>query len=252
MTAELAPEVWPRLERESPLPLYFQIYEMLLEKIKGGEFPPGGRLPPEEELARALGVSRMTARQAMGKLVEAGYAFRRPGAGTFVSRTRLPRELSRLTGFFEEMKARGLRPSSRVLSRRVGKATPRLRKLLKLEEGEETLRLERLRLADGEPLALHLLQIPASLCPGLPEEDLSHGSLYAALEGRFGLRLTHAEQRVEAVAAGAREARLLGVHARSPLIFMERITHAEQRSPLCLEETLYRGDRYYFSITLYR
>ncbi len=94
--------------------------------------------------------------------------------------------------------------------------------------------------------------MPLSVCPGLLREDLARGSLYAALEGRFGLKLTHAEQRVEAVAAGSREARLLRVRTRSPMIFMERVTHSEDRSPLCHEETLYRGDRYYLSITLYR
>ncbi|HEX9014477.1 MAG TPA: GntR family transcriptional regulator, partial [Chloroflexota bacterium] len=217
-----------------------------------GDFPPDSRIPGEEELAETYSVSRMTARYAVTQLVNEGVLFRRPGKGTFVSRPRIERQLARLTGYHEEMSARGLHPGTRVLKQTLVPADRRLAAMLSLEPGAPVIEIFRLRLADGEPMAIQTVHVPHDRCPSLVSDDLNQFSLYYLLEQKYGLRLRHAQEKITATNASRQQAALLGVPKDAPLLRIERQTLLDSGVPIEFVESLYRADRYVYSATLSR
>ena len=234
------------------LPLYFQIYEALKSQMANGTYPPGSRLPSETTLAARFGVTRMTVRQALGKLHAEGLIATRRGIGTFAALARFERQATRMTDLHEDLLERGHKPTSRVLSLRACEFPPDLAERLGLPPGEPMLHIARLRLADGEPVAVNNATLRHALCPGLEHEDFREVSLYALLEHRFGLALGHAEQRVQAVLAAGAHATLLGVRRGSPLLHIERLTFLKDGRPLGLTEGYYRADRHVLHSVVYR
>src|SRR5215475_4846403 len=137
--------------RNSPVPRYHQLKEILREKIRAGEWKPGDLIPSERELSETYGISRMTTRQAITDLVNEGVFYREQGKGTFVTRNKITQQLMSLTGFTEDIRARGQNPSTRVLSARLGHADEIVAERLRVAPGQAIVLLQRLRLADGEP-----------------------------------------------------------------------------------------------------
>ncbi len=234
------------------LPLYFQIYETLRSQMADGTFSPGSRLPSETALARRFSVTRMTVRQALGKLHADGLIVTRRGIGTFTALARLERHATRMTDLHEDLVGLGHKPTSRILALRTGAFPPDMAERLGVPPGEPMVHFSRLRLADDEPVAVLSAYLRHTLCPGLEREDLREGSLYALLEHRFGLPLHHAEQRVQAVLAAGAHATLLGVQRGSPLLHIERLTFLKDGRPLGLTEGYYRADRYVLHSVVYR
>ncbi len=234
------------------LPRYFQIYEALKSQMANGTYPPASRLPSESALALRFGVTRMTVRQALGKLHAEGLILTRRGIGTFTALARFERQATRLTDLHEDLLERGHKPSSRVLTIRTGAFPPDLAERLGLPPGEPMLQVSRLRLADGEPVAVNNAYLRHTLCPGLEQEDFREVALYALLEHRYALALGHAEQRVQAVLAAGAHATLLGVRRGSPLLHIERLTFLKDGRALGLTEGYYRADRYVLHSVVYR
>ncbi len=237
----------------SPLPLYFQLKQIIREQIEEGTLKPLDRLPSERELSLRYGISRMTVRQSLTELVNEGLLYRRQGKGTFVASPKIDQGLLGLTGFTEEITARGLRPESRLLSLQRVEASPRVSEALGLSLDKRVIRLERLRLANGNPMALEVTHLPLRLFPGFMEGDFSgSGSLYELMEARYGIRLHRARQVLEAGVAGQREADLLEVPAGAPILMIERVTYSDKGTPVELARAIYRGDRYKFTVELVR
>ncbi|WP_038058876.1 GntR family transcriptional regulator [Thermus amyloliquefaciens] len=220
-------------------PKYLEVARRLREALLQGIYKEA--LPPERTLAEALGVSRDSLRKALDLLEEEGLVVRRQGSGTFVAKRATFR--TRLLGFSEEMRALGLRPETRVLQVEKGPPTPEEAMALALSPGEGVLRLLRLRLADGEPMALERAALPLWALSEVPE-----GSLYQALEAK-GLRPVRALQRLRAVAA-REEARPLGVEPGSPLLHLERVSYLEDGRPVEFVKSWYRADRYELLVEL--
>lgn len=235
-------------------PYHEQILRRLLEAVQNGELPVGARLPSERQLAERFGVSRMTGRRALEELVELGLAERQVGRGSFVVQAKVRQQLEGLTSFTEDMRALGMRPSSRVLE-----SAPRLpdgesQRLLGLRRGERVLCLKRLRLADGTPMALEVNHLPLGRLPGLEElarEELE-GSLYELLASRWGRRPLSATQTLEAELAAPEVARLLQVRPGAPILRITRLTRDQDGIPLEFVRSYYRGDRYRFQAELRR
>src|SRR5215472_9864244 len=158
--------------RNSPVPRYHQLKEILREKIRSGEWKPGDIIPSERELSETYGISRMTARQAITDLVNEGLFYREQGKGTFVSQRKITQQLLHLTGFTEDIKARGQRPGTKVLSAETIPADEGTAEKLRIDPGTSVFRLRRLRIADGSPLAIELSQLHFKGCERLLEEDL--------------------------------------------------------------------------------
>jgi GntR family transcriptional regulator len=232
--------------RKSPLPRYYQLKEIMREKIRNGEWLPGDLIPSERELGEQYGISRMTARQAITELVNEGLFYREQGKGTFVSRHKITQQLIRLTGFTEDIRARGQRPGTRVISAEMFAADDVIAERLRIKTGELIFRLRRLRLADDEPLAIETSQLHFPGCERLLEEDLEHNSLYRLLENKYGLPLMEAEQELEAGLAGDKEAELLNISIGSPVLFIRRTTYTDRDQPIEYAKSVYCGSKYTF------
>lgn len=232
--------------RKSPLPRYYQLKEIMREKIHSGEWKPGDLIPSERELGEQYGISRMTARQAITELVSEGLFYREQGKGTFVSRHKITQQLLNLTGFTEDMRARGQRPGSRVVAARMIPADEGLADRLRIKPGQLIFCLQRLRLADDEPLAIEISNLSFIGCERLLEDDLEKNSLYRLLEEKYGQPLMEAEQEIEAGLMGAEEAGLLKVSPGSAALFIRRTTYTERDQPIEYAKSVYCGNKYVF------
>jgi GntR family transcriptional regulator len=242
-----APTVRP-LDKGGFIPLYFQIQQALMEKIHAGELSEGDSLASEEELARIYQVSRMTARQALHGLKTKGYAFSQKGRGTFVSRPKLEKNIMHLRGFTEDMKHLGMVPSSKLLEQTIVPATADLAEKLKVEVDETIMRLRRLRLADGIPMALEDSHIPLKRFPGLEKINFAKQSLYFILRENFGVRVAYADEVIEALPATREESELLTIPRRASILSITRIIITTEEIPIEAASSRYRGDRYRASI----
>jgi GntR family transcriptional regulator len=241
------------LHRDGPVPLYYQLKQLLKEQIaQNGHYPPDSRVPGEEELAATYRVSRMTARQALTELVNEGVLYRRAGKGTFVAPPKIERKLARLTGYYEEMADRGLQPGTRILGESVVESGRKVASFLEIEVQDRVLQIFRLRLADAEPMAIQTVHIPYDRCPDLVNDDLTRFSLYQLLEQKYGLKLGHAQEKITATTASRRQATLLAIPKDAPLLQIERLTVLDSGVPIEYVESFYRADRYAYTTTLFR
>lgn len=252
MSDLVARPAFDRLDRELPVPLYHQLKSLLLRRIEVGQLKPNARLETEDQLASSYRVSKATVRQALGELVHAGYLRREQGRGTFVTEPRVDQGPTELTSFTVDMRRRGLGARSRVLGRSVVTADPETAGKLGIESGARVFRLERLRLGDGEPLALQTAHIPLALAPGLPDEELAESSLYQVLERRFGLVPVSARERHWAALIGRAQARLLKVATGSAGLCAERVAYLRDGRPLEYTASVMRADRYQITLDLVR
>ena len=214
------------------------------------EMQAGDQLPPERELAAQFGVSRMTLRQAISGLVRAGHVSRVPGAGTFVAQPTISK-MSELTGFSEDMATRGFTASSRLLTFEYISADASASQDLMLSPGEKLVHIERVRMADGAPMCLERIDLPALYVPGLTADDLKL-SLYEVLASRFGIKLLQAEQVISASVVDQNQATLLNVPSYSPALIVERLGYDQKRRPVERARSIYRGDRYDIRTTVLR
>ena len=233
------------LQHESSVPLYIQIKGLLQKQIESGEYAIGARLPSERELAQRYAVSRMTARQALRALAQEGLTYSRVGKGTFVSVPKINQELQALTSFSEDMRQRGIKPSSRVLSAEIRPAGTEVAARLHLLPGVETVVLKRVRLADNWPLALETTHIPHGLCPGLlKQHDFERESLYEVLRREYGWTLVWADQIIETRLPEEHECRAIALDEKIPILKFTRVTFNEQNQPVEFVRSVYRGDQY--------
>src|SRR5262245_2585022 len=208
-------------EREPRLPAYLTIEHALRAEI--ARLQPDDPLPTEAELGRRFGVSRMTAREGIRRLVDQGLLYRVRGRGSFVARAPVHRQPGRLLSFSQEMRARGLRPSSRVLEITQQLAEPDQARSLGLAEGARVIVIRRVRLAAGSPMAPERsLLIPA--CGAVLGADLEQGSLHAALEA-LGRTPVLARGTVTPQAATAEDAAAFDIAAGTPLLVETRIVY---------------------------
>lgn len=233
---------------DGPVPKHVQLRE-ILETAARDELAPHAPVGSERELMARYGVSRATVREAVGQLVGDGVLYRVQGKGTFVAPARVESQLH-LASFTEEMRRRGLEPATRVLE--VTPATPPRRVAVELGigESEPVWRLERLRIAGGEPMALELGWYPERLLPGFDEHDLTQ-SIYTLFSRTYDLVVDSAHQSVWAEAADGHKADLLGVSTGAPLLAFRRTSSAGRTA---VEHNLswYRGDRYQVHMSLDR
>jgi GntR family transcriptional regulator len=234
-----------RPQEDPPLrfvPRYYEIEQALRARI--AELKPDSPLPSDAMLCEEFGVSRMTARNAVQRLVQEGIVYRVPGRGTYVAEPPVHRQAGNLLSFTEEMRRRGRVPSSRLLGRGVREPGPAEASRLQLAPGEAVIALRRLRVADDEPVAIEEAVFPADKVAALLEAaDLEHASLHDTLVNG-GYIPTMGRARLGAEAARKEDAELLGVSEGSPLLVEKRVIHDQDGRPLELCESRYAGDRY--------
>ncbi|BAS27898.1 GntR family transcriptional regulator [Limnochorda pilosa] len=231
------------LRHVSPIPLYYQLREALVEKIRREGLNVGDRIPTEAELQQIYGVSRTTVRQALADLVRDGIIRRQRGRGSVIARPPVQEMLPRLVGLTEEMRSRGRSVRSDVLECRWVEAPPRVRQALDIRPGEQVLLLVRRRYIDDDPVFYVTDYLPARL--GLTPHDDFRGSLFDLMRIKGGVRVVRAEVTVEAVGAGEPEVQYLHVPPGFPLLRNVRTFFAADGSPVGYLEELCRSDRYH-------
>jgi GntR family transcriptional regulator len=238
---------WEVADR-SAKPAWVQIEERLADRIESGEIEPGMRLPAERELAAALSVSRMTVRQALASLAARGLVERGVGRGTFVRRSPpVEHDLTRVAGFTEQVERHGLPAGARIVAAAIASAPAHVAVALELAAGAAVLRVERVRLADDQPIALEDTWLPAERFPGMLDRDLS-GSIYALMRDHYDSEPVSATERLEPVAAREHEAAALEVEEGSPLMLVVRVAYAADGSAVEYAHDRHRGDRARFLI----
>jgi GntR family transcriptional regulator len=239
------------IDAKSAKPLYEQIRDLLLQGIQTGEYKPGERIPSERNLSSRFGVSRLTVNKALKELERAGILYAQVGKGTFISGAVYDQPLDRLTGFSDDMRTRGHRASSAILCAETVFAPDDVARILKVLPGARLYRLQRLRLADEQPIAVETAYILASLCPDLLDKhDFTRESLYGVFRRDYGIHLTYAEQTIEARPATRDEAKALHVKPFQPVLCMTRVAFTEGARPVEYVLSAYRGDRYKFRVVL--
>lgn len=238
------------IEGSSPVPAYYQLEEHLRDRIEAGELVPGTRLPPEREVARELGISRMTVRHALTRLAQDGLLAARRGGGTFVAQPRLRREVHRLEGFGRDV-GEGHVANARVLDVSVIEADVAVARRLELSPGPgNVIRLIRVRMVDGEPISIQTSFLPSELCRPLLDHDLATNSLYELLRDVCGLRLSEGDEALSVTLLDPWEAATLARPAASPAFLLERLTRDDRGRPVELVRSVLRGDRTVFHATL--
>lgn len=232
------------INRRSKIPFYQQLYDILRGKIVRGDWKPGDIMPPESELIEQYQVSRNTVRQVLDLLVQEGLIYRQRGRGTFVAHPTLEQTMLRIISFTEDMEQRGFVPSTEVLSAQISVAPTDMAGKLQIVEGEELAVIERLRLADGEPMSVEKSFLVHRYCPNILRYDYARNPLRQVLERDYRIRLIHARQVIRAVMASVELAELLDIKIPSPLLFLERVSFSQDTLPVEYLEIFYRADRY--------
>jgi GntR family transcriptional regulator len=240
------------INRQSPVPVYFQIEQYIEELIDTNGMKEGDRIPSEKAFTDQFHVSRMTVRQAITDLVNKGILVRSQGRGTFVSgRRKLEKPLNILNGFTQDTLGRGLKPTSKILDFRQMKPPEKVAEKLLMKGDSEAFEVRRVRFADALPVALETTYIPSALFPGFTITEANR-SLYDYVEKKCGKTIDYADQTVEATQVTTEEAGVLGVPKRSPVLLIERVSALVGSIPFELTKSLYRADRYKFVVHLPR
>lgn len=251
------------IDSTNKIPLYLQLKTMILDKINAGEWEPGHMLPTESDFQDMLGVSRATVRHALEDLEHEGYIIKKQGKGTFIAPEKLSYHLPKLTSFSEDMRQKGYVPGSITLELEIIRNEAVAEKM-NMPPQADILYMHRLRTLGGEILGLHDAYFNLALLDGesikanIESGALKRGidrdaaSFYSILEHRYGIRISYADEFLEAIACPLAIAHFLGVSANAPVIFLERITHTDNDDIIEYVKMYNRADMYKYSIRLTR
>jgi GntR family transcriptional regulator len=240
----------------SRIPLYYQLENVLREKITSGAFGGGERLPTEIELIEQFGVSRITVRQALSALAEEGLIERRQGRGTYVAERKSKKRkftgIIHLTGSLDELIMMGMDTPVKVLEMNRVDADAHEAELLQLKIGTPIYRLKRLRMNDNRPFGLIINYLPEEIGSRLTVAELSSGALLHTIETKLGYHLETATQEIKAELADPYVANLLDIRVGTALLSIERTVYTDKQIPVEYVHTLYRSDLYGYSVQLVR
>lgn len=238
------------LDPSSGVPLYLQVERSLLARIESGEWAPGAQIPPEDVIAASYGVSRITIRQAIARLVDRGLLARERGRGTFVRDTKLTAGARGVTSFTQELTGRSVKAGAVILSHEVKTAGDAgLADQLQIDESAPVLQLRRLRTGDGRPVGLQTSTLPLGRFPGLDLIDFTDRSLYGVLRAGYGLVPVEAIETMSVIDLARAHAEALGVRRGAAAFQIERIT-LDARGRFEHVHSIMRGDRYQIRVVL--
>lgn len=241
------------VDKNSPVPMYFQIKQEIIKLIKNNTYKTGDQLPTELEFCKILDISRPTIRQAFQELINEGYITRQKAKGTFVSKPKVEGYFfKKLESYNEEMRALGLEPSTNVLHSEVEKASEEVATKLNIKEGEEVFHLVRQRFADEEPMVYVHTYLPYAPYKSIEENDFNDESisLYELMKHKYNRPIAYVDRTIEASNATNDIATLLHIEDKAAIYTITTIAHDEDDMPIEYSVARYRGDRNKFSIRL--
>lgn len=241
------------IDKNSPIPIYYQLEEYIKHQIDKQKWLPGELLPSEREFAEQYHISRMTVRQAINNLASAGLLYRVKGKGTFIAQPKFEHHLSGLTSFTEDMKQRGLSPTNQLLNIQLHNQPSQIAHKLQLQPEESYYEIKRIRFADKDPLAFEIIYTPKRLVGELEEIHLQ-GSFYQYVEQKIGKHIIVGNQTIEGALATKEQANYLNIKVGDPVLIMERVSYLDHPTEIPIEftQTIYRADKYKFHLTLHR
>lgn len=241
------------LNKNIPIPLYYQLKTILLEYIKEHHTDTENPIPTEVEISEHFGISRPTVRQAINELVVEGYLYRIKAKGTFISKPKIKQDfLLVLDSFNKEMHKKGLIPSTKILNIEVIKCDEKVGNALKIQAGSDVIQLSRLRYANDEPIVFVVTYLPYDRCPSIMTKNLEKESMYEILENDCGLLISGVTRTLEAILAGEFEAKLLEIEKGAPIQYFESVAYLSDNTPIEYSLAKYRGDRNKFTFDLKR
>lgn len=238
------------INRSLPLPLHFQLRQILLEKIERGEWAVGALIPSEQELQEIYGLSRITVRQALGELETEGRLNRQRGRGTFVAQPKYEHSPIGHRGISYYLAQQGLTPGWKLLDKKWVTASAEVRQKLGLKNGGKVYCLRRLRLANTEPIGYLIAYLPEAIANDINTGALEEGEAMRYLAHLPQMHHSRVERSLEAVAARKEEAKLLGVKTGSPLMLIDRLIISEDGTPVEFLHAVYRGDRLKYQLEM--
>jgi GntR family transcriptional regulator len=240
----------PILDEKSPIPLYFQLQEMIKKKIEEGFYKEGDLIPTEKELQQLYSVSRITVRNAIAGLVFEDLLVKKQGLGTIVARPRMVEDFSSLKSFTEKMAAQGAAVATQVIEvKRIG-ASERIAHHLAIEPESEIIYVKRLRFVDEEPIALFISHIRGDI--GITEDDDFKRSIFDLLENKCDIKISGGQKVIEATSANKEEAEFLKIDVDEPVLLIRNTTLDSDNKPIEYAEGVYRSDRYKYVLKLKR
>ncbi|MDF2484669.1 MAG: yvoA [Herbinix sp.] len=233
------------------LPRYMQVMNYYIPLIKSGKLKEGEKMPTEEEICELFNISRITVRRALDGLQQDGYIYKQQGKGSFVMMKKTGFQLNHLKGFTEEMKTLGKVPSSEIITFDIVTPKEKVAEVLNIDKSQKIYLLERLRLADGVPIAIERVHLPFYRFPTLRNANLKD-SLYEILQYQFGCESYKGVQEIHAGLASEEEAKLLQIAPSCAVLHINRTTYEQDGAAYEYVESTYRGDQYQFTVTLYK
>lgn len=239
------------IDRDTPIPMYFQLKNIILDEIKNGRLKPGDLLPTELELGESFNLSRTTVRQAVIELVGEGYLYRIKGKGTFVAKPKLVQDFMRtIESYSEQMKRLKLTPGTKVLKNKIVHADEEIAGALGIKTGGEVVLLRRLRFANDEPIVV-LDTYLINDCAGIVQMNMEKQGMYDYLSRSRETKIKRVVRHFEAVAATGEMAEHLQVDMGSPIQKVTTIGFNQDGKPIEYSIAEYRGDKNRFTVELY-
>jgi GntR family transcriptional regulator len=236
------------IDKTSPIPVYYQLKNIILKKIKSGEFLEGGIIPSERELGDSLNISRMTVRQALNQLVQEGILYREKGKGTFVAKSKIVQR--NIESFSETVKQRGLEPSTEIIYFGKNENNERIRELLELKEMEALYYLKRLRLASNVPIAIEEVFMPEKHFPEFEKHNLT-SSLYTLIREEYSYILNYIDNTIQAAKPSNEEKILFKISTTIPVLKISGIRYSSSGIKLFYGNDTYRSDEYDYNVRIY-
>ncbi|MCW6073959.1 GntR family transcriptional regulator [Clostridium sporogenes] len=237
------------VSKKNPVPLHFQIKEILQEMIENEELKPGDAVPTERELCEIQGVSRMTVNKAIMSLVNEGLLYREQGKGTFVAKPKENKEIAGLKSFSEVMQDKGLKTETRILFFQIKEATKRIKSVLNLsDDNNKVFEISRLRMSEGEPVAIETVWIPYNLCSDIDRQTIEGKSLYETFKNKYNYFPNKAKQTIEPIILNEDECRLLNQNENALALMFRRTTYIKDEVPIEYTKAIYRSDIYKYEL----
>jgi len=242
------------LDKNIPIPLYYQLKQQILEMIETGKLTEGDMLPPENELCAMFSISRPTIRQSLNELVAEGYLTRSKGRGTFISKPKIEaRFLSNLESFNNEMHAKNMTPRTDVISLEKITEPHEATEKLQIPPGSPIIHLSRLRLANDTPIVFVDTYLPYDSFSELLTVNFNENSLYDSIEEMYNIRVNRVHREIEAVNSHREEAQLLKIPRNSAVSLVKTVGYSSSHNgPVEYSIARYRGDMNKFSVEIYR
>jgi GntR family transcriptional regulator len=233
---------------ETKVPKYYQISRQIIEMIRSGRLEPGMRIPSENEIMREYKVSNTTARRSLQEIETAGWGMRIKGKGTFVRERNVQRSASRILGFTRNMIEAGYKPSTKVLdSRKIAEGYSGIINGRRYVMEGPAYKIHRLRFADDIPMMIEVRYISMEFCPGIEKQDF-RCSLYEIYEKHYNLHLVEIQQMLSTVMVDAGTQGFFNVREPIPAFRVEGVTFCGKEMILEMEDSIYRGDKYRFTV----